>query len=58
MTKGVLICHRKFAATINALIIAGLAIERVDEYSPSAEEIAECRAVNPNLTRQLERPNS
>ena len=52
LVKGVLKYHRTISTTINTLINAGFAIEHVQEYSPSAEELAKA----PELAPQLERP--
>lgn len=50
--EGVKKQHRKLATWINALIGAGFAIERLDEWGPSAEQIA----ANPALAEEKERP--
>ncbi|MDA8492239.1 class I SAM-dependent methyltransferase [Kluyvera georgiana] len=44
--------HRKLASWINALVAAGLVIEHVDEWGPTAEQIA----ANPALDEEKERP--
>ncbi len=44
--------HRKLATWINALIATGFVIEHVDEWGPSAEQIA----ANPGLAEEKERP--
>lgn len=44
--------HRKLATWLNALIAAGFVIEHVDEWGPSAEQVAE----NPGLAEEKERP--
>jgi len=44
--------HRKLATWINALIAAGFVIEQLDEWGPSAEQIA----ANPGLAEEKERP--
>jgi len=44
--------HRKLATWLNALIAAGFAIEHVDEWGPSAEQVA----ANPGLAEEKERP--
>src|SRR5690606_29915431 len=50
--KGVVKYHRRIATTVNALIVAGFAIRRLEEFAPSAEQIAE----TPALLEELERP--
>lgn len=55
--RGVLKYHRTFSTTVNALITAGFAIERVEEFVPTAEQIAERLAEMPNLAREVERPS-
>ncbi|HIB9011619.1 TPA: SAM-dependent methyltransferase, partial [Citrobacter braakii] len=50
--EGVKKQHRKLATWINALIAAGFEIVCVDEWGPSAEQIAE----NPALDEEKERP--
>ncbi|MDX6041015.1 class I SAM-dependent methyltransferase [Scandinavium lactucae] len=44
--------HRKLATWINALIAAGFVIEQLDEWGPSAGQIA----ANPGLAEEKERP--
>jgi SAM-dependent methyltransferase len=44
--------HRKLATWINALIGAGFVIEQLDEWGPSAEQVA----ANPALAEEKERP--
>ncbi|HDG1689663.1 TPA: class I SAM-dependent methyltransferase [Kluyvera georgiana] len=44
--------HRKLASWINALVAAGLVVEHVDEWGPTAEQIA----ANPALDEEKERP--
>ncbi|MFY2736601.1 class I SAM-dependent methyltransferase [Pseudocitrobacter faecalis] len=44
--------HRKLATWINALIAAGFIIEALDEWGPTAEQIA----ANPALDEEKERP--
>ncbi|MCS2157258.1 class I SAM-dependent methyltransferase [Scandinavium sp. H11S7] len=44
--------HRKLATWLNALIAAGFAIEHVDEWGPSAEQVA----ANPGLAEEKDRP--
>lgn len=51
--KGVLKYHRKLATTLNTLIRAGFIIEAVDEFAPSAEQIAETPALEPELERPM-----
>lgn len=44
--------HRKLATWINALIAAGLVIERLDEWGPDVQQVAE----NPALEEERDRP--
>lgn len=44
--------HRKLSSWINALIASGFVIEKLDEWGPSAEQIAQ----NPALDEEKERP--
>jgi SAM-dependent methyltransferase len=50
--KGVLKYHRKLATTLNALIEAGFAIRHLDEWSPTAEQLA----AEPSLAEEMDRP--
>nr|WP_314619126.1 class I SAM-dependent methyltransferase [uncultured Pseudomonas sp.] len=50
--KGVLKYHRTLASTLNTLIDAGLRINRVEEFAPSAEQVA----AMPSLAEERERP--
>lgn len=50
--EGVIKQHRKLATWINALIAAGFEIVRLDEWGPSADQIA----ANPALDEEKERP--
>lgn len=50
--KGVRKYHRRIGTTLNALIDGGFAIRRVEEFAPTAAQIAE----NPSLAEELERP--
>jgi hypothetical protein len=50
--KGVLKYHRKLATTLNALIEAGFAIRHLDEWSPTAEQLA----AEPALADEMDRP--
>ncbi|MFJ2983534.1 MULTISPECIES: class I SAM-dependent methyltransferase [unclassified Pseudomonas] len=50
--KGVLKHHRTLATTLNTLIAAGLRINRIEEFAPTAEQIAAL----PALAEELERP--
>ena len=52
LAKGVIKQHRTIGTTLNALIDAGFAIRRVQEWAPAAEQIA----ANPSLAEELERP--
>jgi SAM-dependent methyltransferase len=51
-TKGVLKYHRTIGSTLNTLIGAGFAIRHVEEFAPTAAQIAE----NPDLAEEIERP--
>ncbi|BAN96263.1 methyltransferase type 11 [Plautia stali symbiont] len=44
--------HRKLATWSNALIAAGLVIERLDEWGPDVQQVAK----NPALEEERERP--
>ena len=50
--KGVLKYHRTIGSTLNALIGAGFAIRRLEEFSPTPDQIASA----PELADELERP--
>ena len=50
--KGVLKYHRRVGTTLNSLIDAGFAIRHVEEFAPTAEQVAEL----PSLEEELERP--
>lgn len=50
--KGVLKYHRRIGTTLNSLIAAGFAIRHVEEFAPTAEQVAQ----NPDLAEELERP--
>lgn len=50
--EGVVKYHRTLATTINALIDAGFALRRLEEFAPSAGQIAE----RPELAPEVERP--
>jgi SAM-dependent methyltransferase len=50
--KGVLKYHRTIGTTLNALIGAGFALRRVEEFAPTREQIA----ATPELADELERP--
>ena len=52
LAKGVVKHHRKLSTTLNSLIGAGFRIEHVNEWSPSAEQIAQ----QPALRDEVERP--
>lgn len=51
-TPGVVKYHRTIATTLNLLIRSGFRIEQIEEFCPSAEQIAE----TPNLAKEIERP--
>ena len=50
--KGVLKHHRTLGTTLNALIRAGFAIQAVEEFAPTTEQISR----SPDLAEELERP--
>ncbi len=50
--KGVLKYHRRLSTTLNTLIDAGFTLGRLDEFSPTPEQIAAI----PALEEELERP--
>jgi hypothetical protein len=50
--NGVVKYHRTLATTINALIDAGFTLRRLEEFAPSARQIAE----RPELASEVERP--
>ncbi|MCW5691067.1 MAG: class I SAM-dependent methyltransferase [Pseudolabrys sp.] len=50
--KGVLKHHRTLATTINTLISTGFELRRMEEFAPTAEQIAQI----PDLAEELERP--
>lgn len=50
--KGVLKYHRRLSTTLNTLIDAGFALRRLEEFAPTAEQIA----AFPALEEELERP--
>ena len=52
LAKGVLKHHRTIGTTLNALIDAGFAIRQVQEWAPTAEQVA----ANPGLAEELDRP--
>jgi SAM-dependent methyltransferase len=52
LAKGVRKQHRTLGTTLNTLIDAGFAIRRVDEWSPTPEQVA----AQPSLADELERP--
>ena len=52
LTRGVRKQHRTLGTTLNALIDAGFTIQRVDEWSPTPEQVA----ARPSLAEELERP--
>lgn len=52
LAKGVVKHHRTIGTTLNALIQAGFIIDHVEEFSPTAEQIA----AKPELAEELERP--
>ena len=52
LAKGVVKYHRTLGTTLNTLISAGFSIRRVQEWSPTAAEIAR----NPDLAEEVDRP--
>jgi SAM-dependent methyltransferase len=52
LAPGVVKFHRTIGTTLNALVAAGFAIRRVEEWGPTAAQIAEI----PALAEELERP--
>ncbi|AXE36369.1 class I SAM-dependent methyltransferase [Chromobacterium phragmitis] len=52
LADGVVKYHRTLGATLNALMAAGFALRHVDEWGPSAEQIA----AQPALAEEAERP--
>lgn len=52
LASGVIKHHRTIGTTLNTLIAAGLTIRHLEEFAPSAEQIAEA----PELVEELERP--
>ncbi|CAN7273631.1 class I SAM-dependent methyltransferase [Mesorhizobium sp. LjRoot246] len=52
LAKGVVKHHRTIGTTLNALIQTGFTIDHVEEFCPTAEQIA----AKPELAEELERP--
>jgi SAM-dependent methyltransferase len=52
LAKGVRKQHRTLGTTLNTLIDAGFAIRRVEEWSPTLEQVA----AQPSLAEELDRP--
>jgi SAM-dependent methyltransferase len=52
LAKGVVKYHRTIGTTLNALISVGFAIRHVEEWRPTAEQIA----ASPDLAEELDRP--
>ncbi|MBR2689899.1 MAG: class I SAM-dependent methyltransferase [Aquamicrobium sp.] len=52
LAKGVVKYHRTIGTTLNALMAAGFVLTHVEEFCPSAEQIA----IRPELAEELERP--
>lgn len=50
--KGVRKQHRTLGATLNTSIDAGFVIRRVEEWSPSPEQVAD----QPSLAEEMDRP--
>lgn len=49
---GVVKYHRKLSTTLNTLLDSGFAIEHVNEWSPTMEQVSE----QPSLAQEMERP--
>ena len=52
LADGVIKYHRTIATTLNTLVGAGFAIRHVQEFAPTADQIADA----PDLAEELERP--
>ena len=52
LAKGVRKQHRTLGTTLNTLIDAGFAIRRVEEWSPTPEQVA----AQPSLAEEMDRP--
>lgn len=52
LAKGVVKYHRTIGTTVNALVRAGFSIRHVEEWSPTAEQVA----ANPDLAEEVDRP--
>lgn len=52
LAKGIVKQHRTMGTTLNSLIGAGFMIRHVQEWSPTADQVA----ANPDLAEELERP--
>lgn len=52
IAKDVLKYHRRMSTTLNILLDSGFALARIDEFAPTAEQIA----AHPALSEELERP--
>ncbi|TJV05207.1 MAG: class I SAM-dependent methyltransferase [Mesorhizobium sp.] len=52
LAKGVVKYHRTMGSTLNSLIQSGFTIEHVEDFCPTAEQIA----ARPELAEELERP--
>ena len=52
LAKGVVKQHRRIGTTLNTLIGAGFAIRHVEEWAPTAGQIA----ANPDLAEEMDRP--
>jgi SAM-dependent methyltransferase len=52
LAKGVIKQHRTLGTTLNTLIGAGFAIRHVQEWAPTADQVA----ANPDLAEEIERP--
>ncbi|OFA01792.1 bifunctional 2-polyprenyl-6-hydroxyphenol methylase/3-demethylubiquinol 3-O-methyltransferase UbiG [Duganella sp. HH101] len=52
LAKGVLKYHRTIGTTLNALIHAGFNVRHVQEWAPTADQVA----ANPGLAEELDRP--
>jgi hypothetical protein len=52
ISRGVVKRHRTIATTLNTLIRAGYTIRQIDEWAPTADQVAAI----PDLAEELERP--
>jgi hypothetical protein len=52
LAKGVLKYHRKMETTLNTLIRTGFTVQHVQEWAPTADQLA----AMPNLADEIDRP--